>query len=82
MFLSTECRKKVSAEEKPPSLKRTASPKLRDLHQQSWRIGRGKGGKKLSAGGGLAKNASERGFWKMFRVHKCAVGLVKKDVKK
>jgi len=74
--------KPTEDEDRTPVLRRTESPKLRDLYQQSWGIGRGKGGRKLSVGGGLIKNAPEQGLKKWFKVHKCAVGLVKEDGKK
>ena len=62
---------------KPSSLRRTLSPKLKDLRDQGWTVGRGKGGRKLGLGGGLRKSASELGLRKIFKEHSCAVGLVK-----
>ena len=58
------------------------SPKLRDLNHQSWSVGRGKGGRKLSLAASQVKSKSEVGMTKFYKIHKCAVGLVKNDLKK
>merc|ERR1719472_339222 len=53
-------KKSTEAEEqKPAVLKRTVSPKLKDLKDQSWNVGRGKGGRKLSLTASLVKSKSE-----------------------
>ena len=73
-------KKKSSEDDRPPVLRRKVSPKLKDLHPQSWSVGRGKGGKKLSLAASLVKSKSEIGLTKFYKIHKCAVGLVKRNV--
>ena len=75
-----DCKKKST--EELPALKRTVSPKLKDLHHQTWSVGRGKGGRKLSLAASQVKSKSEVGMTKFYKIHKCAVGLVKNDGKK
>ena len=75
-------KKKCSEEQGPAALKRTVSPKLRELNHKSWTVGRGKGGRKLSFAASLVKSKSEIGLTKFYKINKCAVGLVKNDQKK
>ena len=61
-------------------LKRSnSSPSLRTLNEATWTKGRGKGGRKLGVGGGLAKNMPEKGFAEWTKLHKESVArMIKK----